>query len=859
MARLEKIVVQGFKSFKRKSSIPFPTGFSVITGPNGAGKSNVGDAIAFVLGKSSSKSLRAKKAKDLVFHGSQKKGGADHAKVALYFDNSEKTLPVDETMVSISRRINKKGVSTYRMNGRVVTRQQIVDMFSLAGVSADGHNIIQQGDVTKIVEMDPEQRRQIIDEISGISEFDEKKHKAEKELARIEERVREAEILINEKASIMEKVKAERDAAMRYRELESELNRVRSAIIWKDYSGAMKSMETIDQELGEKEAELGKLEAKIKEYDDVLAEKEGKLEELTKSVLKASSQIDVTRKIEKLRGEIERKRDRVDSNLREIERLESIMEKISSISSGSNPALDAVKSMPGVQGSLSELIMVPPQYKTAVEVSAGAHLRDIVVDSTNNAVKAVKYLKTNKLGRARFLPMDKIRGFPTKPLPTGAVGWLSELIQHDPMYDSIISYVFSTTAAVNDIDRAKAIAKNNRIRMVTLDGDLMEASGAITGGYFRKKSKADPEVGRYQEEKKRMKAENDSLQAELKSMNMDLEILAEKEKRTKTTDLERERVKLDEALKETREKRKEAYEKRLILQQEVGKANINKARLEARFENLKVQWEEKARNEDPEKEPGDQESGKARESRTEESGKKEKPGRERVPKELEEHVKLGMPRLKDIEKQTIIEMQNLGPINLKSVDDFESMRTEFEDFREKVDKIIEEKEKIIQTVSKIEEKRLEAFNKCLGDVARHFKKVYSELVGGEAELVLDDPSDLESGLMIKAQPPGKKLLNIDSMSGGEKTLTAFTFLFAIQRHRPSPFYILDEADAALDKSNTKKVSELIKKQAQMAQFIVISHNDALVSEADQVYGVSMEDGESKIMGIELPKNKQKNN
>ena len=91
-------------------------------------------------------------------------------------------------------------------------------------------------------------------------------------------------------------------------------------------------------------------------------------------------------------------------------------------------------------------------------------------------------------------------------------------------------------------------------------------------------------------------------------------------------------------------------------------------------------------------------------------------------------------------------------------------------------------------------------------------------------------------------------------SVGEKTLTAFTFLFAIQRHRPSPFYILDEADAALDKTNTKKVAALIRKQAGMAQFIVISHNDALVGEADQVYGVSMEDGESKVMGIELPKN-----
>jgi chromosome segregation protein len=827
MAKLERIVLQGFKSFKRKTSIPFPTGFSVITGPNGSGKSNLGDAVAFVLGKSSSKALRAKKSQDLVFHGSQRKSGADYAKVGLYFNNASKNLPLEEDTVSISRRINKKGVSTYRMNGRVVTRQQIVDMFALAGVTADGHNIIQQGDVNKIVEMDAEQRRQIIDEISGISEFDEKKAKAEKELAKIEERVREAEIIINEKASIMDKLKAERDAALKYRELESGLARIRAALVWKDYSGARKSMESIEGELRGKEAETGKLEKEIGEFDTRLQEEEGKLEELTKSVLKASDQIDVTRKIERLRGEIERKRDRIESNRREIERIDSIVEKISSIDSGSNPALNALKDMPGVQGSLSELIMVPPEYRTAVEVSAGSHMRDVVVDTMNNAVRCVKHLKANRSGRARFLPMDRVRGLPRKPLPTGAIGWLSELIQHDPIHDGIVSYVFSTTAAVKDIDRAKAIAKSQRVRMVTLDGDLMEASGAITGGYYRK-SKAGPEAARYQEEKRKLSKEIETLESGLRGMNMDLEILAEKEKRTKTTDLERERVKLDESLREIREKRKGTYERLLIIQQEVGRSNINKARLEARFDNLKLQWEQRSeRDEKAEKKNG-------------------------YPEELEEYVRTGTAKLKEMERESIIQIQNLGPINLKSVEDFETLRTEFEDFKEKVDKIIEEKDAIVRTVSRIEEKRLETFNKYLGEISRNFRTVYRELTAGEAELVLDNPSDLESGLLIRAQPPGKKLLNIDSMSGGEKTLTAFTFLFAIQRCRPSPFYILDEADATLDKSNTKKVADLIRKQASMAQFIVISHNDALVREADQVYGVSMEDGESKILGLELP-------
>lgn len=836
MVRLERIVIQGFKSFKRKTSIPFPGGFSVITGPNGSGKSNIGDSISFVLGRSSSKALRARKAHELVFQGSAKKSAADYAKVALYFDNSQKVLPLEEKTVTISRRLNKKGVSTYRLNGKVVTRQQIVDMFALADLSADGHNIIQQGDVNHIVEMDAVQRRKIIDEISGIGEYEEKRNKAQKELAKIDERVREAEILINEKQSIMEKIKAERDAAIRYKELESELSRIRTAVIWKDYSSSMRSMEGMEKDIDEKEKENGVLEKKIAEYDRKLVDEEGKLEEMTRSVLRASSQIEVTRKIEELRGQVERKRDKIESNEREIERIDAMISRIASFETRTNPALSAVKSMEGVRGALSELIMVPAQYRTAVEVSAGAHMSDIVVDSTASAVRCVKYLKANKVGRARFLPMDKVRGREPGSLPVGAIGWMSELLQHDPIYSGIVDYVFSTTACVKDIDKAKAISAKQRVRMVTLDGDLMEASGAITGGFYRKASQSAPDTKRYEQERRELEKENEKLRVVLRDLNEELEILAEKEKKTsKTTNLERERVKIDETLRRLREERKELYERKLILQQELGRLNINRAKTEARFDSLRDQWNERA------------------------NGDRTKEG---YPKELEEYVKTGAQRLKEMETETLQNIQQLGPVNLRAVEDFEALRTEFEDFREKVDRIVNEKNSIMETIAEIESRRMETFSKCMGKVAKNFREVYRELTGGEADLGLELPEDLESGLVVRAQPPGKKLLSIDSMSGGEKTLTAFTFLFAIQRYKPSPFYILDEADAALDKTNTKKIAELIKKHSGGVQFIIISHNDSLVREADQVYGISMEEGESKVMGIELPKEdsaKMKNN
>jgi len=191
MVKLTKITVSGFKSFKRKSAIPIQPGISVFTGPNGSGKTNVADAITFVLGKIPSKSLRAKKAQNLIFHGSDKKDASENALVALHFDNSSKKMPVPESEVVITRRINANGVSTYRVNGGVVTRQQMLDTLLPAGLHPDAYNIIQQGDVNQIVDMSPEGRRRIIDEIAGIAEYDDKKKKAEAELASVEEKLKE--------------------------------------------------------------------------------------------------------------------------------------------------------------------------------------------------------------------------------------------------------------------------------------------------------------------------------------------------------------------------------------------------------------------------------------------------------------------------------------------------------------------------------------------------------------------------------------------------------------------------------------------------------------------------------------------
>jgi len=156
-------------------------------------------------------------------------------------------------------------------------------------------------------------------------------------------------------------------------------------------------------------------------------------------------------------------------------------------------------------------------------------------------------------------------------------------------------------------------------------------------------------------------------------------------------------------------------------------------------------------------------------------------------------------------------------------------------------------------IAQIEEKRKEMFYKAMIELSTKFDEIFFKMTGGHASVTLEDPQNLESGLLIQATPAGKNLLNIDSMSGGEKSITALAFLFAVQAYRPAPFYILDEIDAALDKENSKKVAVLIKSLSQEAQFIVISHNDLIIKSGDRIYGCTMEKSESKIIALELPK------
>ncbi len=829
---ITRITVQGFKSFNKRISIPLLGGFNIICGPNGVGKSNITDAISFVLGRTSAKSLRADRLHELIFHGGDGKSPADYASVTLYLDNSQKQFPFEDEEVSVTRKVSRSGVSAFKLNGRTVTREKILETLSAARIFAEGHNIILQGDVTQIIDMNPVERRFVIDEVSGIAEYNDKKEKAQKDLDSVDQKLKEAEIVITQRYDIYKKLEDERNAAIRYQNLQQQLKTLKGSYAHKKFVTSDSQSKKLEEEIAKKEDLNKKLTAEQEDIEAKLEQREGEIREVADKIIDMSKKVEIEKEISEIRSKLLINKDKISSDLREIERLDSLVDKLETFESrkvelaGQVPrAVQAILrlDLKGIHGTVAKLISISEKYQTAIEVAAGPHLHDIIVDDDSTAKYAIEYLKREKIGRATFLPLNKIRPIIFKDNELlnrhGVIGVASKLLKYDSKFSAAIEFVFGNTVITENLDSALAVGVG-RARMVTLDGDLMERSGAMIGGHYVKthpkfvEESTGKDIERYRSLRKEIEQEVNLLKSEAVELENKLKQYAGSESAKEFIGLEKIRITSEKEVDELRDRRRKNQERRVNLEIELNRSRIEKARVDAELENLQ----------------------------TEVQGYGEM-----------QYVDEKISILENFMKKTESELQSIGLVNLKAIEEYEKFKNEFDSYKQKYEKILEEKKAVLGMIEQIEQKRKEIFRKCLEEISSNFSSIFSKMAGGTSRLELENPDDLESGLVVEASPKGKMLLNIDSMSGGEKTLTALAFLFAVQKYKPAPFYIFDEVDAALDKENSLKLAQLVKDLSKNEQFIVITHNDQTIKAGDRVYGVTMERGESKILGLELPK------
>jgi len=261
MPYIKKVELRGFKTFGKATTILLDKNFTVITGPNGSGKTNIMDAILFVLGELSARRLRAENFSKLIFHGSPNANmeKAKMAKVTIQFDNSDHRIPVDTGTVTVSREVYRNGQSVYRLNGRRISRTNLLDMLSMAGISSTGQNIVLQGTITRMAEISPIERRKILDDIVGIAQYDAEKAEAEEKLRSAEISIRTAMGRIDEVQRRVDDLERERNQLLRHNFIQNEIKRLEAVRI---------------------SHEISEIENKIKDSQSKMAEAEAKVEKL---------------------------------------------------------------------------------------------------------------------------------------------------------------------------------------------------------------------------------------------------------------------------------------------------------------------------------------------------------------------------------------------------------------------------------------------------------------------------------------------------------------------------------------------------------------------------------------------------
>lgn len=981
MLRLTRLRMKNFKSF-RQATIPFSNGFTVIAGANGSGKSNIMDAVLFALGETSLKSLRAARLTDLVHGGAGKDD--TYAVVNLTMEEGERTF-------DISRTIDKQGKSVYRLNDKRVTLNEIQNLMGELGIRVDGHNLVSQGDLLRIIDMNAVERRGLIDEVAGLQEFEEKKNEALKDLEKVERKIKDITIVLNERMAVIEQLARERNVAQRYKKLEGQIRETKATILHLeslDLNGKLEVLVGKQVELIEKKEEANaknqdsrqsilELEKEFGELDaQVIGVKNKAYEGLGKSVEEHKSEVRITeerianalKRIDEMGVQLEQTQNVIahaqknilekDAKRGEFEQTFSMLEgQISPLRAKQADALkkkvellNQAKSVEADVQTARDSVSHTREKIAHLNARLEAHRSEHTMMESMHARVHAQHARITNEAAALQKDVDELvrmrKKYPdVDAAKKKAKQKMDELDAHIAEHSG---KTFAHTESLAQLSRAKSECP---VCERELKGELKEKlagqkqkaiheSRAHAEKFAKEKTamhaeweavlEAETLMGRLaksethqralQDEEKMLAAELKKLETGQKQHSSDA-LLAEKqtfEKKLagdkKTLDAEEHKLsKLRDLLNQTSmdQQLNSLTEEKVRIEKELFRFQMEKsvhenaiAQAQQRVKHLKeeekasketVRTEEKKRDHLVkllkeseilyEKELGTNQVLLAKREKVQQKlaveRERERAWQEKIFRvegqlseikveqskfdtrlqDVKEELRSyeGVPTLdgKDVVElrktipQLEHEVKQLGTVNLKSLEDFGQYEKDVLDIRQKADTLDEERLAVLDLISGIDLKRNEAFFQTFHAINENFNKLYTSFFNGTAQLSLTNPAKpLESGLIIEAKHGEEKMLkNIDSMSGGEKSLTSLAFIFSIQLYEPAPFYFFDEVDAALDMTNSKKVGLLIKEMSKASQFISITHNDSVVKVADQIVGVAKNNTSSSVIGL----------
>jgi len=975
---LKEIQASGFKSFADKINIQLDDNITCIVGPNGSGKSNVVDAVRWVLGEQSVKSLRGDGAmSDVIFSGSKSRNSLNVASVCLIFDNSDGYLKVPYTEVSVKRRVYRSGENEYFLNGEKCRLKDITDLFMDSGIGKESFNIISQGEVQKILSNSPYDRRVIFEEAASVLKYKKRKEEALRKLDRTNQNMERVDDIIGELEIQVEPLREQSKKAKEYLENKKALEKIEVALLAYEidilnyeyqksknqitelnneiitlsssHSGSDASMDSLKVRLMNLEKTLSshqdnllvltKKEEKLHGEKNILQERSkyqasdqkvhDNISNLKESKLKLENDIyllekelsdiqnDVSNQNQKIRtcmdevGSIRHKMERESQEYslkkREILELEnkiSVLKNFIENGSGLNSSVKAVLNNPrltGVHDCIGNLIDCDMKYSKALDVALGASKQFVVVDNENVAKEAIFYLKDNNLGRCTFFPLNVIQAKRvdreterTLKDEFGYIDVFSNLIQYDGRYQDIIWNQLGNVLVVSDIDSANKISRKigNRYKIVTLDGEIIHVGGSITGGNMGTsrsiisdkhelerltlvhndyKSVVKELENTLSEDEKKLQTSSEKLRVEQSNllllndnvqnkMNL-LNDLKEKEEQILSELQSLEHV-VDSSLSSEEERlMKEFYETQKEKEELVSTIRtVEKEKGQVKAEIEELEAIHKVNNSNLNKKQNELKELEIKVSRMDVKLdyylNTLSSDYELTFEKAKENYTLELEVEEAREKVTTYKnnIKRIGMVNLDSIQEFERVNERYEFLTKQKTDLLNAKDTLLEIIEEMDSVMKEEFLKTFKLIEKEFEVVFRQLFnGGRASLKLTDPDNLlETGIEIIASPPGKKLTTISLLSGGEKTLTAISLLFAILNVRPIPFCLFDEVEAALDEANVDNFGRYLDHYKSKTQFLLITHKKKTMEYANTLYGITMqESGVSKLVSVKL--------
>ncbi len=654
------------------------------------------------------------------------------------------------------------------------------------------------------------------------------------------------------------------------------------------------NMVNLRETILKKETELSTLEGELSVINERLSLINKKLEELNAELKEATIKHEASSKKLTNHNMLE------NETKYKIEILKNSIDNNASLPFAVKKVLENPKLI-GIHGIIGNLFETDEEYATAISVALGLAASFIVVDDEFVAKEAINYLKINRFGRATFFPINVIKPreidnqtYSLLRKEPDFIAVASGLVRYESTYDAIIKNQLGTTIVVNTLDAANSIARkiNYRYKIVTLDGELVHVGGSLTGGDSKNKTNIISE-----------KHELSSLEMKLKDLVQERSILEqlindEDEKfgkllSTKNKYLE-EQTALQSSIKYNLERKSETEKTIGNLKNEISDINNllnntltdeeNKV-LEAYYEkekekqNLIININALREEVNEIKESVEQMEAEVKQNNAQYHKKQQelkdaeiKVNRADVRLDnllntLSEDYSITYEKAKanyvleidQTEARKIVdkckdEIRKLGDVNIGAIEEYERVSQRYDFLNSQKDDLKKAEDTILEIIKELDEIMKERFNETFNIVKVKFKEVFKKLFGGgDASLELTDPNNvLTTGIEIKALPPGKTLQHISLLSGGEKTLTAISLLFAILETRPVPFCILDEVEAALDEVNVDNFGKFLGEFKDKTQFIVITHKKKTMEYADVLYGITMqESGVSKLVSVKL--------